>query len=187
MHHFLWLKSDVILCSVAANSKSYLVVIEMKNFDVDLESLKSGSLVVREVLSMEDDIHHIVASPDVNTAYLVVGDSVVKYTHDVGVEPTDIILPELCDQIEILNIDKKHVVVTLGRRNGLCVDGKQIARNITSMSVHSEYLLLTTFQHALVCVKIDKEGFTKLIKSDLTVKSWETACPEGDIGKKNNC
>ncbi|KAF7989904.1 hypothetical protein HCN44_008578 [Aphidius gifuensis] len=181
MHHFVWLKPDIILSSISINSTNYLIVIEIKNINDNEDSLKNAILSVKETYIVDGNIHHIVAVQDVDIAFLVVDNSVVKFsTVDGGFLPAHQ-LPELCDQIEVVKIDNEYRVVTLGRKNTLCIDGVQVAHNITSMSLHSDFLLLTTFQHALVCVKIDREGFNKLSKSDLTVKSWESECPEGDI------
>lgn len=132
---------------------------------------------------IDGDIHHIAPSPDINTAYLIIGKEVLKYTHGKRLTPTSIVLAEFCDQVEILEIDGQHMIVTLGSRNRLCLNGTQAANNITSMCIHSEFLLLTTLQHALVSVKIDREGFKKLSASDLSVNSWGNEYSEDNTGK----
>lgn len=135
---------------------------------------------------MHEHIQHIVASPgDVNdTAYLVVGNQVLKYIHGEGAVPTEIIIPESCDQVEVVEIEKRHVIVMLGCSNRLYVDGSEVANNINSICIHSDFLLLTTLQHALVCVAMNSDGFSKLSMSNLSLKSWGTGQTEHTTGGK---
>lgn len=137
-----------------------------------------------EALVMDDHIHHIVSSPDINAAYLIVGGHVSKYTHGAGVIPTEIIIPELCDHVEVVEIEKRHVVVALGCKNRLFIDGADVANNITSLCIHSHFLLLTTLQHVLVSVTMNGNGFGRLSMSNLSIKSWTDGSLEnGPLGK----
>lgn len=127
---------------------------------------------------MDGYIHHITPTTDANQAYLIVDSGVLKYTHDEGITPTEIILPELCDHTEVVRIGMRNVLVILGSRNRLFLDGAEVANNITSICVHSEFLLLTTLQHALVTVRMDELGFSKFSTSTLSIKSWGTDIDE---------
>ena len=129
---------------------------------------------------MDAHIEHIVSSPDENVAYIVAGKSVFKYIANKGIVPTDFEIPESCFQLEVIEINGRHILVSLTSRGRLYIDGNETASNITSFTVHSEFLLLTTMQHALICVRLDTEGF-RLINQDLTVKPWENGCTDKDL------
>uniref|UniRef100_A0A0C9R4C0 Elongator complex protein 1 n=2 Tax=Fopius arisanus TaxID=64838 RepID=A0A0C9R4C0_9HYME len=171
MHHFVWMRNDLILCSASVEGRSYLCVVEVENLNVERET---GRLVVSEALMMDGSIHHIAPTTDLNQAYLIVDSSVLQYTHGEGLTPTEIFLPEPCDHVEVVRIGMRQVLVTLGSRNRLFLDGAEVANNITSICIHSEFLLLTTLQHALVTVKMDELGFSKFSTSTLSIKSWGT-------------
>ncbi|CAG5101165.1 Similar to Elp1: Elongator complex protein 1 (Mus musculus) [Cotesia congregata] len=181
LHHFLWLKDNTMLCSFSHGDHCYLCVLELVNVHKDQDD---GRIIIREALMMHEHIQHIVASPgDVNdTAYLVVGNQVLKYIHGEGAVPTEIIIPESCDQVEVVEIEKRHVIVMLGCTNRLYVDGTEVANNINSICIHSDFLLLTTLQHALVCVVMNADGFSKLSMSNLSLKSWGTGQTEHTTG-----
>lgn len=107
-------------------------------------------------------------SPDPEIVYIVADGTVLTYSRDGGLSPTGISVSASCHQMEVIRIDDKHVVLCLGGRNCLYVDGKEIANNITSFAVHTEFLLLTTLQHTLVSISLDGAGFQKLLTQDLT-------------------
>ncbi|XP_057324154.1 putative elongator complex protein 1 [Microplitis mediator] len=184
LHHFLWFRDDVLLCSMSAGNNFYLCVAMLRFFD---EGFDEGRIVIVEALTTDQHIQHIVASPgDVDkTAYLVVDNQVLKYNEDEeedDISPTEIIIPESCDQMEVVEIEGRHVIVMLGCTNRLYVDGSEVANNITSICVHSDFLLLTTLQHALVCVNMNADGFRKLSMSNLSLKSWGNGQNERNTG-----
>lgn len=103
-----------------------------------------------------------------------------KYTTGEGLLPTDLQIPEPCSVVEVINIDGRHVLVSLTSRGRLFIDGNETASNITSFALHSEFILLTTLQHTLICVRLDAEGFRQ-INQDLTVKPWENGGTEKSL------
>lgn len=127
---------------------------------------------------MDGPIEHIIPSPDANTAYVVTNKSVLKYTKDTGLDPIDIELQQFCYQVEVIKIGSKHVIVALSYTNCFLIDGREVANNITSFYVHSDFLLLTTLQHTLICVPLNENGMEQLSKHDLTIKPWENGISE---------
>lgn len=121
---------------------------------------------------MDYPVEHIVSSPDANTAYIKVKDQIFKYTKDEKYERTNITLNKQCVQMDVIKIDSKDVILALSPENSFLIDGKEIAKNITSFFVHSDFLLLTTLQHTLICVTLNQNGIKQLSKHDLTVKPW---------------
>lgn len=132
-------------------------------------------------------IEYILPSLDANTAYIIVNRAIFKYTKDAEeLDPTDILLRELCYQVEVIKIDSKDVIIALSCTNCFSIDGKEIAKNITSFYVHSDFLLLTTQQHTLICVPLNESGMEQLRKHDLTVRPWENGNNEISFTSKSS-
>lgn len=134
--------------------------------------------VCRQTHLMDGLIQHIIPSPEMKEAYIVVGNSIMKYTKEHEVIPTDIQLQNYVHKVEAVSIGIKHVILSLHHRNCFALNGRQIANNITSFFVHSDFLLLTTAQHTLICVKLNEEDLEALGKQDLAVKPWENDLDE---------
>ncbi|XP_053985315.1 elongator complex protein 1 [Hylaeus volcanicus] len=171
MHHFLWLDENIILCSISKAGHSILCVLTLNAIDNETQS----HIKIKEMHHMLDLIHHIVPSPNTKEAYIVLENSIVKFSREGELIPIDIQLLNHTYKVEIVKIGEKHVVLSLSYRNCFAINGKQITNNVTSFFVHSEFLLLTTSQHTLICVSINQENFDKLVEQDLTVKPWENS------------
>lgn len=126
----------------------------------------------REIHVLDYPIEHIISSPDASTAYIKVKERIFKYTKDKKLEQTNKTLNKLCVQMEVIEIDSKDVILALSLDNSFLIDGKEIAKNITSFYVHSDFLLLTTLQHTLICVPLNEIGIKQLYRHDLTIKPW---------------
>lgn len=175
MHHFLWLAEDTILFSITMDEHNLLCVLSLD----EIHSQKNGILPIRKFYAVDNSIEYIISSPDADTAYVMVDRAIFKYTKDAEeLDPTDILLSELCYQVEVVKIDTRDVIVALSCTNCFSIDGKEIAKNITSFYVHSDFLLLTTQQHTLICVSLNESGMDQLSKHDLTVKPWENGSSE---------
>ncbi|XP_011265632.2 elongator complex protein 1 isoform X2 [Camponotus floridanus] len=174
-HHFLWLAEDVILFSITMDKHNFLCVLSLD----EIHSKENDILLRRKFYAVDNSIEYIIPSPDADTAYIVVDRTVFKYIKNVEeLIPTDVLLRELCYQVEVIKIDSKDVIIALSCTNCFSIDGKEIAKNITSFYVHSDFLLLTTQQHTLICVPLNKSGIEQLSKHDLTVKPWENGSNE---------
>ncbi|XP_076625115.1 elongator complex protein 1 [Colletes latitarsis] len=174
MHHFLWLNDNNVLCSLSTTDHSFLCVLTLNAINDETQ----GQVTVEQMHITDGLIQHIAPSPDAKEAYVVVENSVVKYTREGELIPINIQLPDYTYKVEIVKIATKHVILSLSYRYSFSINGKQIANNVTSFFVHSEFLLLTTLQHTLICVHINEEYFEELGKQDLTIKPWENTSHE---------
>jgi len=66
--------------------------------------------------------------------------------------------------LQITHIDGKDVILGLSNRNRLYVDGQEVANNVTSLLIHSEFILLTTLRHMLLCAQLNHKGLQSLMK-----------------------
>lgn len=163
LHHFLWLTKCIILYSKSTDTQNLLCILP----------LDDTALSYRSTHIVDQPILHIVPSPEAGAAYVITSASVFIYTISTGLVPTGIKLAESCCHVEVVKIGLKHFVIALSYSNRLLIDGTAVANNITSFYVHSEFLLLTTLQHTLICIPLNESGIEQLTKHDLTVKPWE--------------
>lgn len=66
--------------------------------------------------------------------------------------------------LQVTHIDGKDVILGLSNRNRLYVDGQEVANSVTSLVVHSEFILLTTLRHMLLCAQLNHKGLQSLMK-----------------------
>nr|CAD7573530.1 unnamed protein product [Timema californicum] len=71
-------------------------------------------------------------------------------------------LPECCTKLNILRVEETEFVFGLSDRNRFYINTKEIANNVTSYTLHSEFILLTTLQHTLLCSRLDLDGIESL-------------------------
>ncbi|KAL0127474.1 hypothetical protein PUN28_005627 [Cardiocondyla obscurior] len=166
MHHFLWFTEKIILFSVTIEKFNLLCVLSLDEIHC------KDHLKIQEVHNLCDPIEHIVSSPDSTTAYIKVKDQIYTFTQDGSFKQITITVPKSSIQLEVTKIDSIDVILALSQENNFSVDGKEIADNITSFYVHSDFMLLTTLQHTLICVLLNEAGIKQLSKHDLTVKPW---------------
>lgn len=147
-----------------------------------INCLQSGwykfSFFNRIIHEMPGQIEHIVPSADSKTAYIIVNNKIYTYNDRDGLSKSDLVITNESStramvKVELTKFGEKEVIVALSRKYVLYVNGKQIANNVTSFSVHSEFLLLTTLQHALICFSLDDSGLDQLSTRDLTIQPWE--------------
>ena len=120
---------------------------------------------------MDSAVEHVVPSPEKDAAYVVVDGNVLRYSDKFM--PVQVNLPEQCTKVEIVNIEGKHVIISLSRKHRLFIDGNEVANNINSFFVHSDFLLLTTLHHTLICFPLNEKGIKQIGSSDLTLKPYE--------------
>lgn len=181
MHHFVWLAKNIMLCSKTTDNCNLLCIL----FLDEVDSEDNEHLTIRDTYAVNDPIEHIVPSPDANIAYVIANNSVLKYTQNVGLTPTNIELKDPCYQVEVIKNGAKHIIVALSYTNCFSIDGREVANNITSFYIHSEFLLLTTLQHTLICIPLNKTGMEQLTKHDLTIKPWESGINEKPFAEIN--
>ncbi|XP_011056183.1 PREDICTED: elongator complex protein 1 isoform X4 [Acromyrmex echinatior] len=165
-NNFLWFTKDIMLFCTVTNNHNLLCVLSL-----DKESSSKNSLTIQKIYVLDYPIEHIISS-NANTAYIKAKEQIFKYTRDGKFEQTNITLSKLCAQLEIVKINSDDVILALSLENSFFINGKETAKNITSFYVHSDFVILTTLQHTLVCVPLNEVGLKQLSVYDLTVKPW---------------
>ncbi|KAK2583885.1 hypothetical protein KPH14_001159 [Odynerus spinipes] len=176
MQHFLWFQENIILSSISIDNQSIFCVITL--------NLNEGHVIVQKTHIMDGLIEHITTSPSTEEVFVIVEGSVLKYK-DYEFDFIGIKLPQFSHKVNVVQIDTRHVILSLSYGNRLSIDSKEIANNITSFCLHPKFLLLTTSQHTLICVTLNEEGLEQLSKQNLTIKPWENNLSEQSIKDLN--
>jgi len=128
-------------------------------------------------------IQHIVASPNVDEAYIISDSIVYKYSGFV-VNPTNISFDETCFQVDVVKStsdSKKHIIIALTHTHRLLLDGHEYSNYVLSYFIHTDFLLFTTLRHCLICVpfnsleEIKKEDFDCLPSINLEDEPTKSA------------
>lgn len=131
---------------------------------------------------MPGQIEHIIPSPDSRTAHVAVNGKLYAYSDRDGLRKSGLALEEdstrAARKIELVRFGERDALLALSRKHALHVDGKQVANNVTSFCVHSEFVLVTTLQHALICFGLDEAGLEQLCTGDLSAQPWENEAGE---------
>lgn len=128
----------------------------------------------RKTINVDSEIQNILPSPDPNVAYVITSAEFLKFdVEDEMLLPLEIEPKDIYCQSEVVDIDNEHVFFLRTNRHKFYVNEEEVANNVTSFQVHSEFLLLTTLQHSLLSIPLSKDGLEMLKKNDLTVKPWE--------------
>ncbi|XP_076644239.1 elongator complex protein 1 isoform X1 [Halictus rubicundus] len=181
VHNFCWLNKNKVLCSLSVNDRSFLCTLSLRGVD----DQANGRVVAEELLPMNDLILHIVPSSNSRRAYIFTERYAAMYSEVSELLTINVQFPQHINTVEVVNVDGKEIVLSLSYGNCFCINGKETANNITSFFVHSDFLLLTTLQHTLICVKINEEDFLELIRHNLTVKPWENLNNEKSFTELN--
>ncbi|PSN58313.1 hypothetical protein C0J52_00188 [Blattella germanica] len=157
LHHWIWLKEDLFLCCFTKGKTSYILQLL---FDLDErkittgQNFATGGIVVSMVRRTND------------SALVQLEDgSLYIYKPDQNeMVPVHKCNPEACETLQVCEVDEKNVILGLSSRNRLYVDGEEVANNVTSVLVHSEFILLTTLKHMLLCAQLNQKGLQSLIE-----------------------
>jgi elongator complex protein 1 len=147
--NWIWLAGDMMLASCNQPIPSLHL----------FEITKDGNLSPKEAFPVEDTVYNISRSSDGNVAavQLVNGD-ILKYDAEKEeVSPSDP-LPSVCPWTAVVKVGEDTHVLALSARHRLYRNGVEIAGNITSVNVHSDFILATTLKHTLKCLPLANLG-----------------------------
>ncbi|XP_014224134.1 elongator complex protein 1 [Trichogramma pretiosum] len=169
INHLLWYTPKLVLCSLATGLKSSLCKIELSNIE-NLDKILIDLTIIKE---MPGQIQHILTSSATGDAYIVCDNKLYTYSVVSGLEKSSLYLgDEPPVKLEFVQFGSREVIVNLSRKHVLYVGGKQVANNVTSFHVHSEFFLITTLQHTLIAFRLDEDGLMQLENKDLTIQPW---------------
>lgn len=153
LSHFLWLANNTIMCVSSNGSKSDLLLLAISYDDkFDLKLLSTVPMADRSVgLSRITNTEAMVQTSSGKLFTFSEADGLVEYNFS---------FPECCYRFEVCSLPGESSTLFLfgmTHRHRFYINDKEVANNVNSFFVHSDFLLLTTLQHQLLCCPLSKD------------------------------
>lgn len=155
-HHWLWVDSQTIVCAMTDEKSTSVIELTMVNDKL----VKSNSVHVRGVVTQ------IQAHPTNKSLLFLqfITGHIHKYNIGGFLENTNILFKVPCPRFGILPIEDSLHFIGLSHKGHLFIDNVQVLSNVSSFFIHTDFLLLTTLQHLLLCVEKNKLGLKALME-----------------------
>lgn len=153
LSHFLWLANNTIMCVSSNGSKSDLLLLAICCNDKFDLSLVSTFPIADQIVGLSR-ITNTEAMVQTSTGKLF------TFSEANGLVEYHFSFPECCYQFEVCSLPGESSTVFLfgmTHRHRFYIDDKEVANNVNSFFVHSDFLLLTTLQHQLLCCPLSKD------------------------------
>ncbi|XP_034833485.1 putative elongator complex protein 1 [Maniola hyperantus] len=152
-YNWCWLDSETLICISVDNDSSYQLI-QYKKSD--------GKIVEESVQPLPSAVTRVECHPSIKSAVflqLSVGE-ILEYSSDGTIIPQALSFPEACSQFRIFSVDSDIYFLGLSHKGCLYVNDKNIMNNVSSIFIHSSFLLLTTLKHVLLCTELTKSGLS---------------------------
>nr|CAD7393378.1 unnamed protein product [Timema cristinae] len=152
LHHWVWLFADTFVCC----SGTHVMLL--------VRDPQQEKLILRSKAPLDSCLVSIVRTADPLKVLLQMSDGKL-FVYDTAQNKVSLYnfnLSECCTKLNILRVEETEFVFGLSDRNRFYINTKEIANNVTSYTLHSEFILLTTLQHTLLCSRLDLDGIESL-------------------------
>ncbi|XP_046966489.1 putative elongator complex protein 1 [Vanessa cardui] len=164
--HYNWhlLDNETLLC-VSVDSDNCYEIIQYK--------ISEGSIVKEHTQSLPSAVTRIQCHPKTESAVFLQLDSgdILEYCSDGTITPQEVSFPEACPKFSAVAVDNDVYFLGLSHKGCLYLMDEMVINNISSFFVHSDYLLLTTLKHMLLCVELTKVGLGNIASFERMEKS----------------
>lgn len=161
MHHWIWLTDDHLLSTVSIGHTSMLI---------NMNVLADKKIVIRKTLNVAGSIVSLTRICESTAALIQLSDGqLLKYLPSENkTVQFGRAMPEPCTVVLTCTVDNTDCALGLTNRGNLYVtsedhDPALVSSGITSIFVLTKFLLMTTTQHTLCCIKL--ESFDRLLQA----------------------
>ncbi|KAJ1530829.1 hypothetical protein ONE63_005675 [Megalurothrips usitatus] len=167
LHHWTWISRDTMLCSATVGSISKLCVFDMDS----VGSADNGRIIHRKTVELSGNVLSITQGTDANNALIqLIEGKVLCYSLESGLLSDLFTFPHPVLKMVACQVDKgnggqQDTVLGLSSHNRLYADTDIIMSNVTSVEMHSQFLLLTNSQQQLFCCPLKKASLLSLSKT----------------------
>lgn len=159
-NHWCWINESTLVFMNSSTNNTKIVIVDLKIVDETTSLLK----LKREIV-VEDVIVSIERTSN-NTALLQsIKGHLSTLNLDIELPQPLLSLPQACIKVTSLILDGESFIFGLTERNRFYINSVEVANNITSFYLHSDFLLMTTLQHTLLTIKLAKSNMDYLTKS----------------------
>lgn len=158
-NHWCWINDNTIVAMNSGTNSTKIMLVDLKVTD-ELCKMK-----LKKEISFEDVIISIERT-SANTAVLQsLNGSLFTLNLDIELPQPLFNLPQPCVKVKSIILDEESFTFGLTERNRFYINTVEIANNVTSFYLHSDFLLMTTLQHTLLTVKLSRLNMEYLTKT----------------------
>lgn len=163
-YNWCWLDSETFLCSFIDNDSVYRLF-QYKKSD--------GKLVQENAQPLPSGVTRLQNHPSLkSTVFLQLSSGkIVEYSSDGLINFQTFSFSEACPKFCVLIIDSDIYFLGLSHKGCLYMNNEIIMNSVSSVCIHTSFLLVTTLKHFLLCTELTKSG----LKSIETYEKTETS------------
>ncbi|KAG6444956.1 hypothetical protein O3G_MSEX003635 [Manduca sexta] len=153
-YNWYWLSSELIVCVMVKNKSYYLI-----EFTID------GSKITQtETTSLPSCVTRIASNPkDSSKLFLLLSNGeILQYQAGGFIEEQYVSFNVSCTKFNVFIIEDELHFIGLTHKGNLYIGNRMIMNNVSSFFIHTDFLLLTTLQHVLLCVKLTPHGLNAI-------------------------
>lgn len=155
-YNWYWVSSSTIVCVTLVDN-----VYNLLEF-----SIAGEQILHNNVIQLSSSILRVELHPnDTSKLFLELNQGeIVQYNIGRNIEKTYIQFNASCTKFNIICIDNDILFIGLSHKGHLYIHDKIKMNNVSSFFVHSDFLLLTTLQHLLLCMELTLSGLESIIE-----------------------
>ncbi|PIK35018.1 putative elongator complex protein 1 [Apostichopus japonicus] len=162
-HHFAWPSSDTILTvTYSSDNKNSTVMY----FSVPMDSSEDKQMSLSRSELISGQIVSVAVHPSSGKVIFQTSDGQVVDDNSQLICK----LPLTSVQIGYCTMQNKETVLGMTDRYRFYLNDVEIASDVTSFAVHSEFLILTTHSHTCKCIRLDQDSTNSLSVSFNTIE-----------------
>ncbi|XP_052742615.1 putative elongator complex protein 1 isoform X2 [Bicyclus anynana] len=156
-YNWYWLEDKTFLCTSVDNDGSYHLV-QYSKYD--------GKIIQESSQPLPSSVTRIQCHPSLpSVAFLqLTTGEIIEYSSEGTITPQIYCFSEACPKFHVLHVDGVVYFLGLSHKGCLYMNDKIVLNNVSSISVHTSFLLLTTLKHILLCIELTKSGLNCIEK-----------------------
>ncbi|KAL4704458.1 hypothetical protein ACJJTC_019557 [Scirpophaga incertulas] len=153
--NWFWMNINTFLCTTLNSHNDY----NLNEYRIDNSSLK-----IKHSCGLPTAVLRLQADPsDSSKAFLqLTTGEIIKYHEGGSIDSIDILFPVPCQKFSVTLIDGNLIFLGLSYKNNLYLNNSLIMNGITSYFLHTDFILITTLQHMLLCTELTESGINAL-------------------------
>lgn len=154
-YNWYWVKADTIICIMLDTEYGY---------DLIEFALQGMEMKIEHTCRMPLSVTRIQAHPYKSDTVFIQLDSgeLISYTLGGDIDPQDVYFQEACPHFSVIGVEDNLHFLGLSHTGHLHIDNAREIHSVSSIFVHTHFLLITTLSHELVCAELTKPGINAM-------------------------
>lgn len=149
-----WVKDNTVICIMLDTEYSY----DLMEFSI------KGDMKLQHTCRMPSSVTRIQAHPSKPDTVFIQLDSgeLISYTLGGDIDPQDVYFQKACPRFSVVEVENNLHFLGLSHKGQLHIDNAREICYVSSIFVHTHYLLITTLSHELVCAELTEAGINAM-------------------------